>query len=90
MAACGGRLTTKRVWSLRPEHVRLAAPQPSSLQGRIVARVFQGGQILFELDSPIGRLNSIQPAGTAHMREGDAVGLCFGPEALRPLREPAP
>jgi len=56
----------------------------------VVARVFQGGQVLFEVESALGRLISIQPTAAAPVREGDAVGLSFAPEALHPLPEPAP
>jgi putative spermidine/putrescine transport system ATP-binding protein len=78
-----------RLWSLRPEQLRLGAAGSDGLQGRIVARVFQGGQVLLELDCPFGRLISVQPASAMPLREGEAVGLHFEPTALRPLAEPA-
>ena len=78
------------LWSLRPEQIHFGAPETSVLQGRVIARVFQGGQVLFEVDSPLGRLISIQPASAPPVREGDAVGLVFAPEALHPLQTLTP
>lgn len=72
-------------WSLRPERLRLGTAEDGCLSGKVATRVFQGGQILYEVESPLGRLVSILPAEGARAAEGDLVGLRFDTADLRPL-----
>jgi putative spermidine/putrescine transport system ATP-binding protein len=76
------------VLSLRPEKIRLVAPQQGRVQGTVRERFFLGSQWLYQIDSALGDLQVVcGNDGTAPVEEGSAVGLDWAEQMVRALPE---
>jgi putative spermidine/putrescine transport system ATP-binding protein len=73
--------------TVRPERIAFAALEASNaLSGKVRARVFQGSQWTFEVESEAGPVTVIrQNDGTPMPEEGDAVGLLWRAEDMAVL-----
>ena len=72
--------------SLRPEKIRLVAPQSGQLEGTVHERFFLGSQWLYRVTTPLGELLVVcSNDGGAPVEEGAAVGLDWSDAMVRVL-----
>lgn len=87
----GHRLPTSDVQStgaleyiVRPEKICFAAAGDALVSGRVSARVFLGNHWLFQVETPLGRLQITHAnTGRPEAAEGDQVGLRWAAEHAR-------
>ena len=64
--------------AIRPERVTFARPGERGLPGRIRARIFQGHEWLFRVETACGEMTVVTRNGGVHQPdEGDTVRLCW-------------
>ncbi|WP_206996718.1 ABC transporter ATP-binding protein [Trinickia mobilis] len=69
---------------IRPEKLRLCAPDAGRLSARVSSRFFLGSQWLYRVDSALGdMLVCCQNEGGEPFSEGDAVGVDWASDAVR-------
>jgi putative spermidine/putrescine transport system ATP-binding protein len=75
---------------IRPEKLRLCAPDAGRLSARVSSRFFLGSQWLYRVDSALGdMLVCCQNEGGEPFAEGDAVGVDWTSDAVRFIEEDA-
>ncbi|QCP48965.1 ABC transporter ATP-binding protein [Trinickia violacea] len=75
---------------IRPEKLRLCAPDAGRLAARVASRFFLGSQWLYRVDSKLGdMLVCCQNEGGEPFAEGDAVGVDWTSDAVRFIDEDA-
>lgn len=72
--SCAGDRNGDVVLGIRPEALRFAA---SGLQARVAEIEPMGREMLYVVDSALGRLRVLEPGATVHHPIGDAVSLAF-------------
>ena len=76
------------LFSLRPERIRLTHAGSGRLSGRVGQRTFHGDHWVLNIDTGLGPLRVLLTNdGCAAAADGDAVGLDWADDALRPVRE---
>lgn len=66
---------------VRPEKIELVPDTHALVKGRVSARVFLGNYWLFEVETPLGKIQVTHAnTGLPMAAEGDNVGLCWAPE----------
>jgi putative spermidine/putrescine transport system ATP-binding protein len=71
---------------IRPE--KIAFTREGGLKGRVVTRVFQGSQWLYQIATDAGAVTVLrQNVGDQLPQEGDSVGLIWRPEDMRVTRK---
>ena len=85
MATAGAAL-----FSLRPERIRLTVAGTGRVRGSVGQRTFHGDHWVLNVDTGLGPLRVLLANdGRDAVAEGDAVGLDWADDALRPVREDA-
>jgi putative spermidine/putrescine transport system ATP-binding protein len=75
---------------IRPEKLRLCAPNAGRVPATVTSRFFLGSQWLYRLDSRLGEvLVCCQNEGTEPLAEGAAVGVDWNSEAIRFIQRDA-
>ncbi|MFL9888467.1 ABC transporter ATP-binding protein [Paraburkholderia agricolaris] len=75
---------------IRPEKLRLCAPNTGRLSATVTSRFFLGSQWLYRVDSRLGEvLVCCQNEGTEPLPEGAAVGVDWNSEAIRFIQRDA-
>ena len=75
---------------IRPEKLRLCAPNAGRLPATVTSRFFLGSQWLYRVDSRLGEvLVCCQNEGTEPLPEGAAVGVDWNSEAIRFIQRDA-
>jgi len=78
------------IFSLRPERIRLTNAGAGHVCGRVGQRTFHGDHWVLNIDTGLGPLRVLLANdGRGAVAEGDAVGLDWADDALRPVREDA-
>ncbi len=76
--------------TIRPERLRLLAPDAPGLRGQVQSRAFLGTSWLYQVATAVGPLVvTVQNTGDPPLDEGAAVALDWDPHSLRRLERPA-
>lgn len=70
-AACDGEVT----FGLRPEDIRLVAPDGAHLTGEIISVEPMGREVFYTLDTPAGTIHALEYGEAVRHAPGDKVGM---------------